>query len=241
MSGDADYWNRIASRYEALYDKPWFRFEDDLTRSHLISLLRRCPGQRVLDIGCGAGLGYELLRTECPAVEYIGLDISNVMLQQAQKAHPKLRAFVGEGDQLRALFDAGQFDLIMSINVAASFPRSTTAMLEDCFELLTPGGWFYLSFLNRRSLRRTIKFRFAANERYRTRGDRSSPGFVWANTFSGEEIRELARNAGFTNISYGYRSVLGGVLESKYSIPLERLLQKMVPALGHELVITGRR
>lgn len=241
MSDDEKYWDAVAPRYGVLYDNAWSRFEDAVSQRDVLRLLHRAPGKRVLDIGCGAGLGYELLGGAASNVSYVGIDISVAMLNEFRRKHPTANTYRTPGDCLSTLFDPGQFDLVIAINVAASFPGRSERMLEEVLRVLAPGGLIYLSFLNRHSLRRLLHGLRGVDEPYRTRGDHQSADFVWARTHSRRSLVSMCRTVGFGHVRCVYRSVLGGVWESKAAISAERVLQRTAPCLGHAIVVTGTR
>lgn len=241
MSSEEKYWDAVAARYNGLYDNDWSRFEDSQSRVDIGRLLERAPGVRVLDIGCGAGLGYELLRSVRSDVDYVGIDISGAMIDELKKKYPTAKVLHASGDDLALVFDSCQFDMVMAINVSASFPLDTTRMISGVRSVLSPGGWFYLSFLNRYSLRRLTRGLWEADEPYRTRGDSESDDFVWAKTYSANALLSLCRESGFRNVHCVYRSVLGGVWESPAAISVERGLQGVAPCLGHAVAVYGRK
>jgi ubiquinone/menaquinone biosynthesis C-methylase UbiE len=241
MSDDEKYWDDVASRYGGLYDNTWSRFEDSITQRDVLRLLRGAPGERVLDIGCGTGLGYELLGGAESKVSYVGVDISSAMLSEFRKKHSAVNTYQASGDCLAKVFGHGQFDLVIAINVAASFPTRTRRMLEEVRRILAPGGVIYLSFLNRRSLRRMVHGLRGVDEAYRTRGDHESADFVWAKTYSRRSLVSMCQAVGFGHVRCVYRSVLGGVWESAAAVSAESVLQRMAPCLGHAVVVTGRR
>jgi ubiquinone/menaquinone biosynthesis C-methylase UbiE len=234
------YWDRVAACYAALYDNEWSHFEDSILRSDLRTLLSQVCGKRVLDICCGTGLGYDLLGGAAADVEYVGVDISSAMLKQFTERCPMVTVVQGSAEFLDRWFPQAQFDLVIAINVSASFLVDRRRMISEVFRLLAPGGIAHLSFLNRHSLRRLLHGSFKEHERYRTRGDSEANGYVWARTVSRKQLLHELSAAGFVQIQSSYRSVLGGVWETRRSVQVERVLSCVVPGLGHSLVVTGK-
>jgi SAM-dependent methyltransferase len=241
MPEGQEYWDGVAPRYGALYANDWSLFENSLVKEDLRRLLQRAVGKRILDVGFGTGLGYELLGGDTSDIDYVGVDVSGAMLLEFQKKHPAVRTVQASGDALTTSLSMCRFDVVISINVAASFPADTQLMLRDLFRILVPGGLIYLSFLNRYSLRRLIHGKFGHAEKYRTRGDHESRHFAWGKTYSRRELVRMSLGAGFNNVGCSYRSVLGGVWESAAAVRAERLLAEVVPWLGHATIITGTR
>jgi SAM-dependent methyltransferase len=239
--GGAKYWDSIAPVYEELYASPWSQFEDSTTKDALRVELSRGPGYRVLDVGCGSGLGYELLLNIDPTIFYIATDVSECMLRLFEEKHPGVPRLLASGDKIGELFLDASFDLVIALNVSASFPTNTEAMIGGIYNVLRPSGRFYISFLNRFSLRRLLRMRFRRRERYRTRGDEANVSFALAHTYTGRELRAQFTRAGLREIKVGYQSVLGGVWESGSIIWLERILSTLAPWLGHSVILCGER
>lgn len=206
-----------------------------------MNVFPRAGVHRVLDIGCGTGLGYELLQTIGLSIDYVGLDVSGGMLRLFKERRPSVRTVEGSGDNLSALFGPHEFDFVMSINAACSFVPDTNRMVHAAFKVLTPGGGVYLSFLNRWSLRRILRLKGAAVESYRSRGDRVSGTTVRARTYTARGLRQLLGGAGFIDVSCLHRSVLGGVWESARAVRFERMLMDVAPRLGHTIAVIGKR
>lgn len=84
---------------------------------------------RVLDVACGTGTN---LRYLPETVEYVGIDISEAMLQKALERHPELEA----GDSLRKMnaqameFPDDSFDTVISSLSTCTFPDPIAALRE---------------------------------------------------------------------------------------------------------------
>jgi ubiquinone/menaquinone biosynthesis C-methylase UbiE len=110
MSLASPLYDRIGATYDAT------RQADPDLSSHLLSLLDRPAGSRILDIGCGTG-NYTLAMAEA-GLAIVGLDRSQLLLGQArQKAHafresaelPGGMPLIG-GDAAALPFEAKSFD-----------------------------------------------------------------------------------------------------------------------------------
>ncbi|MNF01212.1 Ubiquinone biosynthesis O-methyltransferase [compost metagenome] len=54
-------------------------------------------GESILDLGCGTGdLAYEIAKS---GASVTGMDMSEAMIQQAQKKYPEMTFIAGEGPQ----------------------------------------------------------------------------------------------------------------------------------------------
>lgn len=125
----ADAWDpRLYERFRAERREPF----DDLVR-----LVRRRPGMRVVDLGCGPGGLTAELHDVLGARETIGLDSSDAMLAQARKhARPGLRFERGD----IADFDGRGFDLVFSNAALQWVPIDHAELLARLARALAPGG-----------------------------------------------------------------------------------------------------
>ncbi len=109
----------------------------------LIEMLRLGPKDRVLDVGCGAGL------TACEiAREYgsrvTGIDISDVMISKAKENGSKQR--VGDkvefrvADAFQLPFDDGSFDVAIFESVLTPLPGDKVDALKETIRVVRPGG-----------------------------------------------------------------------------------------------------
>ncbi len=99
------------------------------------------PGDRVLDVGCGAGRhAYEALRQGARVIAY-DLDVSEVKdtatLLDALDG-PGTGAAVN-GDALHLPFASGSFDRVIAAEVLEHIPADTTA-ISELARVLRPGG-----------------------------------------------------------------------------------------------------
>ena len=93
------------------------------------------PGQRVLDLGCGVGIGTRLLRRQgCQA---LGVDLAVHRLALARREDPAL-ALVAADARLLPLAD-GCLDGILA-ECSLSLIGYTAATLAECRRVLRPGG-----------------------------------------------------------------------------------------------------
>jgi len=101
------------------------------------------PGERVLDVGCGAGTD-SLVAAQMvgPDGHVTGIDMTPEMLEKARGAAEELGAhnvdFV-EGEIERLPFAEGSFDVIISNGVIDLVPDKD-AVFSEIFRVLTPGG-----------------------------------------------------------------------------------------------------
>jgi len=107
------------------------------------SLGRLEPGERVLDLGCGAGTD-SLVAAQMVAPEgrVVGIDMTREMLDKAQRAASEMGAgnveFVeSEAEQLP--FGDASFDVVISNGVIDLIPDKD-AVFSELYRVLAPGG-----------------------------------------------------------------------------------------------------
>ena len=119
-------WN--ATLYQQSHSFVWRGGED------LISLLAPQPGERILDVGCGAG--QLTARLAESGARVTGLDSSAAMLEQARLHCPTLEFVASD---LLAYEPAEPFDGILS-NAALHWIQPASAAVRRLHAALKPGG-----------------------------------------------------------------------------------------------------
>jgi len=111
-------------------------------------------GARVLDVGCGGGLLSEAMAREGATV--LGLDLSPELIDIAKLHRLESKQAGAQLDldyrvqPVEALADAepGTFDAITCMEMLEHVP-DPASILEACARLLKPGGWLFVSTINR--------------------------------------------------------------------------------------------
>ncbi len=104
-------------------------------------------GQRVLEVGCGRGVGIEILLA-LGAAQVTGFDLDPKMIDRAQKRAAKYgdRAYVFVGDAERIDAADASFDAVVDYGIIHHVPNWSQA-LKEIARVLKPGGVFYFEDL----------------------------------------------------------------------------------------------
>jgi SAM-dependent methyltransferase len=134
------YWNESAGPTWADLQEPLDRQLGPLTL-RTIDALRPRPGERVLDVGCGAGASsLELADAVGMSGEVVGVDISRTLLDVAKRRADNL---VGirflEGDAQTYPFEPASFDAAFS-RFGVMFFADPVAAFANIRRALEPGG-----------------------------------------------------------------------------------------------------
>jgi len=133
--------NKATVKYKTPYDKisnqydDLFKDESSIKENEqIIQMVNPCG--RILDIGCGTGLFLEYFKTE----SYVGIDISNKMLEVLKSKFPAANCI---NTSLRDFYGGG-FDTIVSLFGSASYIEPD--ILDRAVKLLNSGGKIFFMF-----------------------------------------------------------------------------------------------
>ncbi|MGA2494459.1 MAG: methyltransferase domain-containing protein [Roseiarcus sp.] len=152
-----------------------------------VGLLDVEPDDRILEFGCGPGLGVEACAAQLKGGVVTGLDHSQTMIVQATRrnrdavAAGRVRLRFGGVDCLAET--EGSFTKVFSANVV-QFIQDKAALFDSLLRLLAPGG--------------TVATTYQPRHKNPTRAD----AFAMA-----EEIERAMRDAGFTAIRIEERAL----------------------------------
>ena len=140
---------RLFDEWPDKYDQ-WFetpigalvkKYENEL----LLDMLQPCPGETILDVGCGTGIFTLNILAFGPRV--IGLDISHPMLVRAGQKTVKYHFRAVAGDMLLLPFVDGCFDKVVSMT-ALEFIDDGNAAVAELFRVTKKGGVVVVTTLN---------------------------------------------------------------------------------------------
>ena len=150
--------DRVAARYDSIYDDPFWEFHDRITWNPLKHFLPRDAAAPVLDLGCGTGKwGLKLLKAGYPTTF---TDLSPKMLDEVRKkldtwsdtpdhAAKAARATVQQADAVDlAAFPASHFALITAMGDVVSICSDPARCLSEVHRLLAPAGVFVFTVDN---------------------------------------------------------------------------------------------
>ena len=144
----------FGEEYHALYPH---RDTEDAQRA--VALVQRVapwrPGERVLDLACGAGR--HAAELERAGAEVVGFDLSPAMLHRARtlSAAPLVR-----GDMRALPFGSGSFAVVVNLFTSFGYFRDDAEhrlVVRQIADVLAPGGRLVLDYLNADQVRQTLR------------------------------------------------------------------------------------
>jgi SAM-dependent methyltransferase len=148
---DAATWKKAAfEAYESTAGEYAARRDDDprlAVQLAIASDMLRGEHGRTLDIGCGTGSAFPMLRAR--EFDVVGMDLSSRMIAFANQRYADDAGIqLSRGDVEFLPFATGSFDAVTCLGVFESLPDYTPAMREIA-RVLRPGGLLVLSIPNR--------------------------------------------------------------------------------------------
>jgi ubiquinone/menaquinone biosynthesis C-methylase UbiE len=117
--------------------------------AQVVDLLDVRPGDKVLEIGFGPGIGIQVLAERSPAAHVTGIDLSPEMLDQAAARNANAvrdgRVDLERGSAESLPFPDESFDKAFAINSMQVWPDAVSG-LREVRRVLKPGGKIVLGF-----------------------------------------------------------------------------------------------
>ena len=104
-----------------------------------------------LEVGCGGGVGLELIRERFGAARALGLDLDPKMIARARR-RLGAGALLALADATRIPAADGSFDSVFDFGAIHLVPEWQTA-LDEVRRVLRPGGTYYFEWVTGRALR----------------------------------------------------------------------------------------
>ena len=124
----------------------------------VVSLLDVQPSDKVLEVGCGPGVGIHLLATAAPAGRVAGVDCSKEMVEHARALNAEAiesgLVDLRHGSVENLPFEEGAFDTVLAINSMQVWP-DVMAGLRETERVLRRGGKIALGFTRHSGQSRT--------------------------------------------------------------------------------------
>lgn len=172
----------------------------------------RLPGATVLEIGCGRGIGTEIIFERFGAAEVHAFDLDPDMVRRASHrlaryvAAGRLRLEVGDATSIDAA--DGSYDAVFDFGIIHHVPDWRSAVAE-VRRVLRPGGTFYFEEVTRQALDRWLYRTFFVHpteDRFTARelaGELERQGFLLAGPLLerafGDFVLGVARRAPATD------------------------------------------
>lgn len=124
-----DWQNWDVGQIAEKIDQYWLTdIDESLHRDRLADLVALCIDKsqaKILEVGCGTGLIYQrLVPNLIPSSRYVGVDVSDKMLDIARRRFPEGQFLRGDGYELA--FDNGAFDVVLCFEVLGHIPEIET-------------------------------------------------------------------------------------------------------------------
>lgn len=136
----------------------WWDLESEFRPLHEINPLRLgwidgispVTGQKILDIGCGGGILADAMARK--GADVLGVDLATKALKVAQlhalEAGTQGVKYREISAEALAAEQPGSFDVVTCMEMLEHVPRPAS-IVQACATLVKPGGWVFLSTLNR--------------------------------------------------------------------------------------------
>lgn len=116
----------------------WTLGMDDIMDRLLVPLLGERRDLRVVDMGCGSGVGLAWARSRFDPARLLGVDISEYGIQRCQNRGAELMV----GSVTDVPVESNNFDLAICNDVLQHVEDDQQAVCE-AFRILAPGGYFF--------------------------------------------------------------------------------------------------
>jgi ubiquinone/menaquinone biosynthesis C-methylase UbiE len=137
-----EFFDKLAAEWDLMFTA------EDLERlSHVVDKLDVVEGMDIIDLGCGTGILFDLLRRRVgPGGMVTGVDFSIEMVRKAHRNFPFDNVTVVDADAVNLPFADSSYDMAVSFSAFAHFSDKKRA-LSGLDRVLKPGAKFYILHL----------------------------------------------------------------------------------------------
>jgi demethylmenaquinone methyltransferase/2-methoxy-6-polyprenyl-1,4-benzoquinol methylase len=137
-----EFFDRLAAEWDLMFTA------EDLERlQHLVDKLEVKAGMQILDLGCGTGILFDLLRRRTgDRGSVVGVDFSIEMAQKAHRNFPFDNVHVVDADASELPFADRVFDLAVAFSSFPHFVDQQRAV-EELHRVLRPGSKVHIIHL----------------------------------------------------------------------------------------------
>jgi SAM-dependent methyltransferase len=142
-SANQRYHDRVASKYEEIYDDAYWQWHDAITWDHLRRFLPSDLRAPVVDLGCGSGKWGRRLLKSGYHVTFVDLSIKMVdqaRVQVAESGGVERAAFVQADLMDLSALPADHFGLAVAMGEPIGLAESPPRALKQIARILAPGG-----------------------------------------------------------------------------------------------------
>lgn len=231
------YWDVIASDYDHLYSSDWSARENRslgaFLATHALSTEVKTGPAVIVDLGCGTGLGFDLLkRSSARGDVLVGMDVSVAMAAICQRKHPDSRVLVGDIEHEFASLPT-KIDSILMLSAVGSYVDNLHHLLANLRRMLNPNARVVVSVLNRFSLRRLARRRLGRIENYHTRGVQTESTAPEVRVYGRRDFEKLVHTAGFRVAARHVGSPFAGILETPRIWEVGAAIARAAPWASH--------
>lgn len=222
-------YNRLSKVYDRCYKEPIHKIEDEFVYKFLAE--NGFAEGKILDIGSGTGV--LLNHIGIKPDNYVGLDISEKMLEISSSKFPNHK-FV-KGTMSNMPFDDESFDCVISLFGSFSYSLNHLKTLQEIKRVLKPNGKFFIMAYGTKYQRRET---YILNQ-FRI----SSP----ANFFKSKELKDLfqdfykVRIFGMTWLSEFISEHFLYSLAKQYHFLETKFIGSIIPDKFYFQIITGQK
>ena len=137
-----EFFDQLAEEWDLMFTA------EDLERlSHIVESLGVKKGMDILDLGCGTGILFDMLRRKVGDEGLVtGVDFSFQMLEKAHRNFPFKNVNVVDADALNLPFADSVFDMAISFSAFPHFADQQRA-IDETHRVLKPNAMFYIIHL----------------------------------------------------------------------------------------------